>query len=182
MADRTISVIPDERIFNKIFLIRGKKAMLDSDLANLYGVSTKVFNQAVKRNIRRFPEDFMFQLTEQEVEILKSQIVTSNNGRGGRRYKPFAFTEQGVAMLSSVLNSERAIQVNIQIIRSFVRIRQLVATNEQLARKLRELEKRYDSQFKQVFRVITKLMVPEVDPKAEEKIGFLTSQKRKRKS
>src|SRR2546429_240542 len=128
-------LIPTERIERAILLIRGRKVMLDRDLAELYGVKTKIFNQAVKRNKRRFPSDFMFQLTYQEVRNLRSQFVTSNKERGGRRYLPFAFTEQGVAMLSSVLNSERAIEVNIAIMRAFVKLRQLLESNEELNRK-----------------------------------------------
>jgi hypothetical protein len=138
-----LTAIPDERIIDKIFLIRGRKVVVDRDLAQLYGVATRTLNQAVRRNSKRFPEDFMFQLTKEEMEGWKSQIVISNRERMGLRKSPLVFTEQGVAMLSSVLNSERAIQVNIQIIRNFVRLRQLLASNEQLARKLQDLEKQY---------------------------------------
>jgi hypothetical protein len=180
-SSKELTAIPDERIIDRIFLIRGRKVMVDRDLAQLYGVATRTLNQAVRRNSKRFPEDFMFQLTQEELEIWKSQIVISNRERMGLRKSPLVFTEQGVAMLSSVLNSERAIQVNIQIIRNFVRLRQLLATNEQLARKLQELEKRYDSQFQQVFRVITKLMVSEVEPKKGGEIGFLSPRDGKRK-
>ena len=134
------AIIPTERIENKIFLIRGKKVMFDSDLAELYGVPTKRLNEQVKRNRRRFPDDFMFRLTKQEAESLRSQIATSNEGqmegRGGRRYQPLCFTEQGIAMLSSVLNSEQAIQVNIHIIRVFTRLRELLATHAKLRRSL----------------------------------------------
>jgi len=126
--------------------------MLDHDLAHLYGVDTRILNQAVKRNRERFPEDFMFQLSSKETKNLRSQIVTSR--WGGRRYLPYAFTEQGVAMLSSVLKSKRAIQVNIAIMRTFVRLRQILATHKELARKLEELEQKYDAQFKEVFEVI----------------------------
>ena len=133
--------------------------MLDTDLAKLYGVGTKVLNQAVKRNRRRFSADFMFQLDQVEFGNLRSQSVTANR-RGGWRTPPFAFTEQGVAMLSSVLNSERAVQVNIEITRAFVRLRQLLASNAQLARKLELLEKKYDAQFKVVFGAIRQLMTP----------------------
>jgi hypothetical protein len=170
---KELTAIHDGRIIDKIFLIRGRKVMVDRDLAQLYGVATRTLNQAVRRNSKRFSEDFMFQLTKEELESWKSQIVISNRERMGLRKSPLVFTEQGVAMLSSALNSERAIQVNIQIIRNFVRLRQLLATNEQLARKLQDLEKRYDSHFKQVFRVITKLMVSEADSKGRGKIGFL---------
>lgn len=132
--------------------------MLDRDLSQLYGVSTKVFNQAVRRNKDRFPPDFMFQLTIQEFRSLRSQIVTSNK-RGGRRYRPYAFTEQGVAMLSSVLRSKRAVQVNIEIMRAFVRLREMIESHKDLARKLEALEKRYDAQFKVVFDAIRELMI-----------------------
>ncbi len=181
MTETSPTPIPDERITDKIFLIRGRKVMVDRDLAQLYGVTTGNFNKAVKRNAKRFPEDFMFQLTKEEDASLRFQFGTLK-GRGKHtKYFPNAFTEQGVAMLSGVLNSERAIQVNIQIFRNFVRLRQLVATNEQLARKLEEMEKRYDSQFQQVFRIITKLMVAEAEPKGGGKIGFLPPKERKRK-
>ena len=134
--------------------------MLDADLAELYGVETRALLQAVSRNQKRFPEDFMFQMSKEEYELLRSQIVISKKGRGGRRYLPYAFTEQGVAMLSSVLRSERAVQVNIEIMRAFVRLRELVATHKELARKLEALEKRYDSQFRVVFDAIRELMRP----------------------
>ena len=148
------SLIPVERIERSIFLIRGHKVMLDSDLAELYGVTTKRLNERVMRNFSRFPEDFMFQLTESETQLLRSQIATSKKGRGGRRYPPYAFTEQGVAMLSSVLGSKRAIQVNIEIMRAFVRLRRILASHADLARKLEALEKKYDTQFKIVFDAI----------------------------
>lgn len=144
--------------------------MLDSDLAELYGVRTEVLNQAVKRNRRRFPEDFMFQLARREAEFLRSQIVISKLGRGGRRYLPYAFTEQGVAMLSGVLQSERAVQVNIAIMRAFVRLRRILAAHKGLARKLEELERRYDAQFKAVFDAIRQLMAP--PEKSRRRIGF----------
>jgi len=163
-------IIPVEIIERKIYLIRGHKVMLDSDLAEMYAVATKVLLQAVKRNLNRFPGDFMFQLNYQEVAALRSQIVTSKTGRGGRRYPPYAFTEQGVAMLSSVLNSERAIEVNIQIMRAFVKLRELMATHKDLARKLDDMEKKYDAQFKVVFDAIRQLMTPTEKPK--RKIGF----------
>jgi hypothetical protein len=129
-----------------ILMVRGEKVILDADLAELYGVSTKRLNEAVRRNLDRFPEDFMFQLTEAEDGTLRSQIATSNT-RGGRRYLPYAFTEQGVAMLSSVLRSRRAVEVNVQIMRTFVRLRQMLASNAELSRKLDDLEARYDHQF-----------------------------------
>ena len=163
------SLIPVDRIEKAILLIHGQKVMLDADLAELYGVETKVLVQAVKRNLERFPEDFMFQLSQEEFAILRSQIVTSSDW-GGRRYPPYAFTEQGVAMLSSVLRSRRAIQVNIEIMRAFIRLRQMLATHVELARKLDALEKKYDAQFKQVFEAIRQLMAPP-EPKRRP-IGF----------
>ena len=163
------SLIPVDRIEKAILLIRGQKVMLDADLAELYDVETKVLVQAVKRNLERFPEDFMFQLSQEEFAILRSQIVTSSDW-GGRRYRPYAFTEQGVAMLSSVLHSRRAIQVNIEIMRAFIRLRQMLASHVELARKLDALEKKYDAQFKQVFEAIRQLMAPP-EPKRRP-IGF----------
>ena len=150
--------------------------MLSFDLAALYGVEPKALVQAVKRNIDRFPEDFMFQLTDQEFRDLKSQIVTSSWG-GLRRAKPYAFTEHGVAMLSSVLRSKRAVQVNIAIMRAFVRLRELLAGHQDLARKLAELEKKYDAQFKVVFDAIRNLMKPPV-PTIRKQIGFRTELKK----
>jgi hypothetical protein len=163
------AIVPAEIIETKIYLIRGHKVMLSTDLAELYGVEPRVLVQAVKRNIDRFPEDFMFSLTNQEVVNLKSQIVTSSWG-GIRRANPYAFTEQGVAMLSSVLRSKRAVQVNISIMRAFVKIREMLSTHKDLARKLANMEKKYDSQFKMVFDAIRQLMTP-VEPK-KRKIGF----------
>jgi hypothetical protein len=153
------SLIPVERIERRIFLIRGHKVMLSNDLAELYEVEPRILVQAVKRNIDRFPEDFMFQSSQEEFSILKSQIVISSWG-GLRRATPYAFTEQGVAMLSSVLRSKRAIQVNIEIMRAFVRLRRLLASHADLARKLEALEKKYDAQFKVVFDAIRQLMTP----------------------
>ncbi|MBI5299527.1 MAG: ORF6N domain-containing protein [Deltaproteobacteria bacterium] len=164
-------LIPIERIEKRIFLFRGHKVMLDSDLAELYGVKTKVLIQAIKRNSERFPEDFMFQLENQEVMLLRSQIVTSNKGRGGRRFAPYAFTEYGVAMLSSVLNSRQAIQVNIQVMRTFGRLREMLMTHKDLAQKLIQLEKKYDHQFKIVFDAIRELMAPPPLP-PKKRIGF----------
>jgi ORF6N domain len=149
--------------------------MLDADLAVLYGVSTKRLNEQVRRNRSRFPDDFMFQLTREEVRSLRSQIATSKQGRGGRRYAPLVFTEQGIAMLSTVLNSERAIQVNIEIMRAFVRLREMIATHKDLARKLEALERRYDAQFKVVFDAIRELMAPPESKK--RKIGFLVKER-----
>ena len=175
---KKFAIIPAERIERSIFLIRGQRVMLDRDLAVPYGVPTKVLNQAVKRNKGRFPEDFMFQLNHQEanswwIEVvdarLRSQNVTLKRGQH-MKYRPYAFTEHGILMLSSVLNSERAIQANIAIMRAFVRLRNIVATHADLAHKLEELEKKYDSQFKVVFDAIRQLMAP---PAAgQKKIGF----------
>jgi hypothetical protein len=160
-----------DRIDQAILLIRRHRVMLDTDLAKLYGVSTKVLNQAVRRNATRFPADFMFQLKTEETIALRSQFVTSK-GRGGRQYRPYVFTEQGVAMLSSVLHSERAIQVNIAIMRTFVQLREMIGSNKGLARRLNELEKKYDSQFRVVFEAIRELMA---EPESKVKrIGFKT--------
>jgi hypothetical protein len=202
MPEPATSLLPTARMESRIFIIRGEKVMLDADLAELYGISTKTLNQAVKRNLERFPADFMFQLTEVELsnllksktvtskiqseintldrnELLRSQIVTSKrpSSTGGRRYLPSAFTEQGVAMLSGVLRSSQAVQVNIEIMRAFVRLRQLIASSADLSRKLRALEKKYDDQFKVVFEAIRELMSPiDADDQARE-IGFHTLQK-----
>ena len=166
-------LIPPERIEQSILLIRGQKVMLSTDLAELYQVEPRVLVQAVKRNIARFPEDFMFQLTEEEFSNLKSQIVISSWG-GLRRARPYAFTEQGVAMLSSVLRSKRAIQVNIEIMRAFVRLRRMLASHADLARKLEALEKKYDAQFRVVFEAIRELMKP---PETKRRpIGFLVEE------
>ena len=157
-------------IAQAIQAIRGQKVLLDADLAALYGVETKVLLQAVRRNRERFPDDFMFQLTEEEFDDLRSQSVTSS--WGGRRYRPYAFTEQGVAMLSSVLRSPQAIAVNIEIMRAFVRLRELLASHRVLAKRLEELEAKTDSRFKQVFEAIRQLMLPP-DPPKKRQIGFV---------
>jgi hypothetical protein len=190
-----------ENLARFVFFIRGEKVMLDSDLARLYGVEARALNQAVARNRKRFPVDFMFQLTPGEYESLRSQtviskkggttedlsqsvmssrrrrderlrsqIVTSKEGRGGRRFRPYAFTEQGVAMLSSVLRSSRAVEVNIAIMRTFVQLRRLMDTNRDLARKIEALEKKYDEQFAVVFDAIKELIAPPEPPKKQ--IGF----------
>ena len=164
------AMIPVERIAHSILLIRGQKVILDSELAALYGVETRSLLQAIKRNADRFPEDFMFQLNSDEFELLKSHGPVA--GRGGRRYAPFAFTEQGVAMLSSVLNSPRAIAVNIAIMRAFVKLRQLLSDNEKLARKLRAMEKKYDGQFRIVFDAIREMMEPPEEEEKKGRIGF----------
>ena len=176
--------LPQEIIQQKIYFIRGEKVMFDKDLAVLYGVETKVLNQAVKRNSKRFPEDFMFQLNKDEMNIWKSQIVTSigdislrsqivtlKNGRGKhKKFLPYVFTEQGVAMLSSVLKSERAIQVNIQIMRTFTQIRKMLVSHKELREKLEVMEKKYDKQFKIVFTTIELLL--REDEKPKKRIGF----------
>lgn len=158
-----------ERISESILWLRGQKVMLSHDLAALYGVEVRILVQALKRNAERFPDDFVFHLTKQEVMNLKSQIVISS--WGGVRALPYAFTEQGVAMLSSVLRSPRAIQVNIEIMRAFVKLRRLLATNAELARKLAALESKYDAQFKVVFDAIRELMKPP-EPGSKRPIGF----------
>ena len=164
------AIVPLERIEAAIHVIRGQKVMLDSDLAALYGVETRILVRGVTRHAARFPADFMFRLEQAEVDRLRSQFGISN-GRGGRRYAPYAFTEQGVAMLSSVLRSDRAIHVNIEIMRAFVRLRQMLASNAELARKLAALERKYDAQFKVVFDAIRELMAPS-EPKKKRSIGF----------
>jgi len=166
------SLIPAERIERTILLIRGHKVILDRDLAELYGVETRVLVQAVKRNIRRFPVDFMFQLAKEEFEAWRSQFVMSNpSAKMGLRRAPYAFTEHGVAMLSSVLNSQRAIDVNIEIIRAFVRLREMLASHKDLASRLNKLEKKYDAQFRGVFDAIRQLMAPPPPP-PQRRIGF----------
>lgn len=164
-------VVPIERIAHAILLLRGHKVMLDADLAALYGVQTRALIQAVKRNMDRFPSDFMLQLTAAEVEFLRSQTVILKMGRGRhRKYRPYAFTEQGVAMLSTVLRSRHAVRVNIEIMRAFVRLRRVLESNAELAKKLDALERKYDAQFKSVFRAIRELMTPAVPSK--RRIGF----------
>lgn len=161
-----------QTIQNKIYEIRGLNVMLDSDLAELYGVETKRLKEAVRRNMQRFPKDFMFKLTEEEFENLRTQFATSS--WGGTRYMPFAFTEQGVAMLSSVLSGAKAIEVNIQIVRAFVFLRQFALSNTELTEKLRKLESRYDQQFKDVYEALNFLLQKdEPDQSAKsKKIGF----------
>ena len=173
----TSIALPDESIEDTILLIRGKKVILDHDLARLYGVATRTLNQAVKRNLDRFPEDFMFRLTKAESEEwqrlkpLRSQIVILKKSRGTHiKYQPYAFTEHGILMLSSVLKSPRAVQVNIQIMRTFVRLRELLASNEKLIERLDELEENYDAKFKIVFSAIRQLMNPPAG--SRKTIGF----------
>jgi len=163
-------VMPIERIVEKIYFIREHKMMFDQDLAELYGVETKHIVQAVKRNKERFPDDFMFQLNIEEFRNLRSQNVTSS--WGGRRYAPFAFTEQGVAMLSSVLKSEQAVKVNIAIMRAFVALRKMALNYADILKKVEDMEKKYDKQFKAVFEAIKELMIPP-EKNLKSKIGFL---------
>lgn len=170
------TIVPIEAIVQKIIFLRGEKVLLDRDLAELYGVQTKALKQAVRRNIKRFPRDFMFELTEEEFKNWRSHFVTSKSDKIGLRHRPMAFTEQGVAMLSSVLNSERAIDVNIEIMRAFVRLRQMIVSNASLARKLDDLEKKYDAQFKVVFDAIRQLVAPPDKPR--KKIGFSVKEPR----
>lgn len=154
-----------------IYLVRGHKVMLDEDLAILYGVETRILTRAVRRNIDRFPADFMFQLSDQEVINLRSQIGISSSRYGGRRYRPLVFTEQGIAMLSTALRSKEAVHVNIEIMRTFVKLREFIASNRELSRKLFDLEKRYDNQFKVVFDAIREIMHPKEPPK-KRRLGF----------
>jgi hypothetical protein len=174
------NLITSEKIINKIFFIRSKKVMFDKYLARLYGVETKILKQQVKRNMGRFPKDFMFELTEAEFKnwkarilnqdlSLRSQIVTSK--RGGSRYLPYVFTEQGVAMLSSVLKNKKAIQVNIQIIRTFTKLREILLTHKELRKKIEKIETEYDQKFKTIFQVIKKLIQEKPLPLNKE-IGF----------
>ena len=164
------TTIPIERVERAILLIRGQKVMLDRDLAALYGVETRVLNQAVKRHARRFPADFMFELEREEIERISQFVTSSPDLRFSKRVS--AFTEQGVAMLSGVLNSDRAVDVNITIMRAFVKLRQLLASHADLARKFEELESRYDEQFRIVFDAIRQLMTPPVPPR--RRIGYNT--------
>ena len=170
--NKSLAVIPVERVELTIVRIRDEKVILDADLAKLYGVSTKRLNEQVKRNRERFPEDFMFQLTIEEArsaERSRSQIATLKRGQN-LKYRPLAFTEHGAIMAANVLNSKRAVQVSVQIVRAFIRLRQILASNEELARRLNELEKKYDHQFKIVFDAIRELMTP--PPPGIKPIGF----------
>ena len=175
-----INLISIESIEKAIYLIRGEKVMLDRDLAFLYGVETGALNRAVKRNLQRFPPDFMFQLTTDESDFLRCQIGISNRGRGGRRFLPYVFTEQGVAMLSSVLNSEQAVLVNVEIMRAFVKLRQLLASNAELSRRLDELESKYDKRFRVVFDAIRQLMT--TPTRGRKEIGFRSRSVKKGRS
>ncbi len=179
MSPAPAVLVPSERIAHSILLLRGQKVLLDADLAELYGVETKVLVQAVKRNLDRFPDDFMFRLDAEEFAALRSQSVTSNTGRGGRRYAPYAFTEQGVAMLSSVLSSPQAIAVNIEVMRAFVRLREALAGNKELAAKLGELERKlkgHDQAIAGILDAIRQLMAPPPVPK-KRSIGFVIHEK-----
>lgn len=170
---QTLAILSDDIVVNKIYVIRNQKVMLDSDLAELYGVETKVLNQSIKRNLDRFPEDFMFQLTDSEWESLRSQFVTSKIGRGGRTYLPNVFTEHGILMLSSVLNSQQAIQVNIQIVRIFTRLRNLLSEHTELKLEIAEIKKHlqsHDKNIELVFSYLDKLIDKENQPR--KRIGF----------
>lgn len=181
MKEENKIMIPDEIITNQIYLIRGKKVMLDRDLANLYNINTKVLKQAVRRNIDRFPDDFMFELNKEEFTDLRSQIVTSS--WGGARYAPMAFTEQGVAMLSSVLNSKEAIKVNIQIIRIFTRMRELLSAHKEILQKLEQLEKKDVEQDEKIMLIfeylkqLEKAKQEEFDQKNRPRIGYKQNKK-----
>jgi len=166
------AIVPTPLISQKIFFVRGTRIMLDADIARLYGVATKNLNKAVKRNATRFPADFMFQLSPKDLHSLRFQTGTSNLGRGGRRYAPYAFTEQGIAMLSSVLRSTRAVQVNVAIMRTFVRLREMLTTHEELRRKIDAMEKRYDARFQAIFDTIRQML--ETPIPAKRQIGFHT--------
>lgn len=172
----TISVISDAIIVNKIYEIRGQKVMLDSDLAELYGVETRILNQALKRNTDRFPSDFMFRITEQEWEALRSQNVISKPGRGGRQYLPNVFTEHGVLMLSSVLNNPIAIQVNIQLVRIFTRLRRVIAENHELKLEIEEIKNKLRNQGKDislVFNYLDELVDRKEKPESRKRIGYM---------
>jgi hypothetical protein len=173
MAKQANIQIAEAIIIEKVHIIRGIKVMLDKDLAEMYGVEVKRLNEAVKRKSQRFPKDFMFELTEEERNSLRSQIATSKKGRGGTRYLPFAFTEQGVAMLSSVLNSDTAVEVNIQIIRVFTKMKELLFDNKELWHKIEKIENhlvKHDEEIKIIFQYLKKLLIQETKPK--KAIGF----------
>jgi hypothetical protein len=177
---KDLQILPDETIINKIFIIRSHKVMMDRDLAELYGVDTRTLNQSVKRNIKRFPEDFMFQMTPEELKTWKSQIVISNSERMGLRKPPYVFTEQGVAMLSSVLNSDWAILVNIQIIRVFTKMRTLLESHKEILKKLDTLERKYieqDGNIALIFEYLKQLEQSKQEETAfreRKRIGFKT--------
>lgn len=175
MTNNSLATVPVERIEKSIYVIRGEKVMLDSDLAEIYGVSTANFNKAVKRNVDRFPSDFMFQLDEEEFKSLIFQTGTSNKGRGGRRYLPYVFTEHGALMAANILNSPHAVDASIQVVRAFIRLRAMIVSDAVLSKKVDALEKKYDHQFKVVFDAIRRLMIPP-EPKRKP-IGFRTKKK-----
>jgi len=168
-------IIPAETIINKIYFFRGIKVMLDRDLAELYGVETRRLNEQVKRNLNRFPDDFMFQLNKEEFQNWISHFATSNSEKMGLRKLPYAFTEHGILMLSNVLNSERAVNVSIQIIRTFTRLRDMLSTNADLKKKIEHMEKKYDENFRIVFETLKQLLSEEIKPK--KKIGFTQNEK-----
>ena len=168
------SLVPLEIINQKIIYLRDQKVMLDYDLAALYDVNTKRLNEAVKRNIERFPEDFMFQINDEEFENLRSHFATSSEKHGGRRYLPYAFTEQGIAMLSGVLRSEKAVQVNIAIMRAFVQMREAMLSNKDMARKIDEMESKYDGQFQIIFDALRSIFEAPVPDKPQ--IGYIKHQ------
>ncbi len=175
MKEKTSLIIPDELVINKIYYIREQKVMIDRDLALLYQVETRILKQAVRRNINRFPSDFMFEMKKEEFENWRSQFVISNSDQMGLRYLPFCFTEQGVAMLSSVLNSERAINVNIQIIRIFTRIRQMLIDNTELRLEIEKIKTKLDKQGKNmelVFRYLDELIERKIEPIPRKRIGY----------
>lgn len=184
-ASKNVAIIPDERIIGKIYYLRGKKVMLDRDLAELYNVTTGNLNKAVKRNLKRFPEDFMFQLNEREADILryqsgtleKSKNLRFQNGTssyGGRRYLPYVFTEQGVMMLSAVLHSDIAIEVSIQIVRIFIKLREMLLTHKDLQNRIEKMDKENKENFKIIFKVLAKLMKTEPRDNHTNRIGFKT--------
>src|SRR5437588_12113511 len=173
----SLTRVAAERIEQAILVIRGKRVILDSDLAKLYGVTTARLNQQVRRNTERFPDDFMFELMKEEYDSLMLQFATSKGGRGGRRKLPLVFAEHGAIMAANVLNSERAVRTSVEVVRAFVRLRQILASNAELARKLEELEKKYDRQFKVIFDAIRQLMTPP-EPKRKQ-IGFHAKSGRK---
>jgi phage regulator Rha-like protein len=178
MTTNADSIIPSERIQECIYFVRRQKVMLDSDLARLYSVETKALVRAVKRNIDRFPSGFMFQLTREEYRaFLRCQFGTSKKGSGGRRYLPYAFTEQGVAMLSSVLTSKRAVEVNIAIVRTFVKLREVLADNALLRERIESLERKYDEQFQQVFEVLRLMLNENEESEPKEPFGFRPARK-----
>ena len=174
IKSKQLALVSAPMVERRILIIRGHKVLLDSDLADLYGIETKRLNEAVKRNLERFPSDFMFQLTKEEAVFLKSQFATSNFGSGGRRTLPYVFTEYGALMLANILKSERAVQASIAIVRAFIQLRETLTTNKELVKKLDTLEKKYNKQFAVIFNAIRQLMTP--PKKNHRKIGFNTEE------